>query len=231
MIRLYSTKLFLLGFLLVPVFLYGQSNSINEAPVNKPPSETSINDEVTKLNEATLADLFKFPPGIAERKWEFIFFHHSATTSGNAKSFDQYHREHFRDPDGLEYHFVIDNGIGKGSKDGLIEVGGRWKRQILANHLFRPERAPNSLAICFVGNFDKSNTLTKNQFEWALKLTLKLAEKYSIPIDKIMKHCDVDGAPKFDGRPVSVCPGRFFPHRKFLDKIKESETKEVKKTK
>ncbi len=62
-------------------------------------------------------------PAVSDRTpWRYIVIHHSATPSGNARSFDRMHRG--KGWDGVAYHFVIDNG--KGGPDGRLEVTHRW---------------------------------------------------------------------------------------------------------
>ena len=75
------------------------------------------------------------------RTWKYIVIHHSATDSGSAASFDRSHRK--RGWDGLGYHFVIGNGRGTG--DGVVEVGYRWTRQVTGAHAGRPRPDVNLL--------------------------------------------------------------------------------------
>ena len=56
---------------------------------------------------------------VDENGWKYIILHHSATDEGNAKNFDDYHREKKKWKYGLAYHFVIGNGTD--SRDGEIE--------------------------------------------------------------------------------------------------------------
>ena len=135
------------------------------------------------------------------RKWKSIVFHHSATTAGSAAAFDRYHRETLRDPDGIKYHFVIGNGTS--TDNGAIEVTGRWRAQKDAAHLYRPIDAPDSIAICLVGNFEHSSP-TKVQKIAAVKLAYVLMRRYNIPVSAVRTHREVDV-----GR--TVCPGRHFP--------------------
>lgn len=176
-------------------------------------------DKAKKKNN--FRDIFKFKTD-KRAKWDYIVLHHSATAAGTAKAFDRYHRKHFKDPWGLEYHFVILNGKGSGSVDGKVEIGKRWQHQVLGNHLFRPEKAKKSIAICLVGNFEKKNTLTKEQFRSTVKLIRLLMKRYKIPIESVITHYHVDGPGKKDGRPESVCPGRFFPYERIIQELKRS---------
>ena len=104
--------------------------------------------EIAAANERTIATLFDGLPA-PPQAWNAIVFHHSATAGGSKARFDVGHRRKFNDPDGMEYHFLIGSGVG--SADGLIEVGDRWRRQIIAYHLFTRARDAGSIAIrCIV---------------------------------------------------------------------------------
>ena len=70
--------------------------------------------------------LFKKDP------WKYIVVHHTATPNGDARSLDRLHLKRGW-KNGLGYHFVIDNGT-YGRRDGEIEVGRRWYRQIKGAH-------------------------------------------------------------------------------------------------
>ena len=135
------------------------------------------------------------------RKWKTIVIHHSATTAGSAAAFDRYHRQTLGDPDGIKYHFVIGNG--NGSPDGLIEVTDRWRTQKDAAHLYHPENAPDSIAICLVGNFEESRP-TSAQIDAADKLAYVLMRRFDIPLSRVLTHRMVD-------EDATVCPGRYFP--------------------
>ena len=60
--------------------------------------------------------------------WKRIVVHHSAIKYGNAAKYDAAHRQRGMQ-NGLAYHFVIGNGIDSG--DGEVEIGPRWKKQLL----------------------------------------------------------------------------------------------------
>jgi hypothetical protein len=99
----------------------------------------------------------------------------------------------------IGYHYVI-------REDGVIEPG-------------RPEHCPgahakqfnNYLGICLVGNFSR----TKNPLFWTpdepteaqlrslLWLCGRLMRKYSIPLERVVRHCDVRD---------TLCPGDRFPY-------------------
>ena len=158
--------------------------------------------EVAAANERTLATLFDGLPAGAEA-WNAIVFHHSATAGGSKTRFDEGHRRKFDDPDGMEYHFLIGSGIG--TPDGLIEVGDRWRRQIIAYHLFTHARDAGSIAICLVGNFElPGKTPSKAQLTATLALARALAARFGIAPDALTTHRGIDGR-------LTQCPGKNFP--------------------
>ena len=158
--------------------------------------------EVAAANERTIATLFDGLPA-APPAWNAIVFHHSATTGGSKARFDVGHRRKFNDPDGMEYHFLIGSGVG--SADGLIEVGDRWRRQIIAYHLFTRARDAGSIAICLVGNFELPGSApSPAQRAAASALARALATRFAITPDALTTHRGIDGR-------LTQCPGRNFP--------------------
>jgi len=135
--------------------------------------------------------------------WRYITVHHSATIEGNAKCFDQNHRD--RRMGGLFYHFVIGNGTLSG--DGEIEVGWCWRKQEAANR-------PADIQICLVGNFNKE-TVSSAQFDALVKLINTLQEQYNVPIRNIRKHKDIEGK-------ITECPGNNFPFERLISELKKS---------
>jgi len=158
--------------------------------------------EVAGANARTIEALFDGLPA-PPQPWNAIVFHHSATAGGSKARFDVGHRRKFNDPDGMEYHFLIGSGIG--SPDGLIEVGDRWRRQIIAYHLFTRARDAGSIAICLVGNFElPASTPSKAQLAAATALARALAARYRIATDAMTTHRGIDGR-------LTQCPGKNFP--------------------
>ena len=157
--------------------------------------------DVAAANERTIAALFDdLPRG---ESWNSIVFHHSATAGGSKERFDAGHRRKFDDPVGMEYHFLIGSGIG--SPDGLIEVGDRWRRQLLAFHLFTHARDRGSIAICLVGNFElPGRTPSAAQLRAVTALTRALMAKLDIAPDALTTHTGIDGR-------LTQCPGKNFP--------------------
>lgn len=134
--------------------------------------------------------------------WRTITLHHSATKEGNAQSFDRNHRH--RGMGGLFYHFVIGNG--EGFKDGGIEVGWRWKKQIEANR-------PFDIQICLVGDFSCQD-VSSEQFGSMIKLIKVLEEQYCIPLSNIRIHRSIHGKP-------TECPGRNFPFERVISELRK----------
>jgi hypothetical protein len=164
--------------------------------------------DVDAANERTIATLFDGLP--AGESWNSIVFHHSATAGGSKQRFDAGHRRKFDDPVGMEYHFLIGSGVG--SPDGLIEVGDRWRQQILAYHLFTHARDRGSIAICLVGNFElPGRTPSAAQLRAAAALTRALAARFHIAPDALTTHTGIDGR-------LTQCPGKNFP----LARIKQA---------
>ena len=89
---------------------------------------------------------------ITSGRWRYIVVHNSATTKGNAKAFDRYHREVKGMSNGMAYHFVIGNG--SYTKAGQIEIGNRWTSQLQGGHLRSYAQNQIALGICLVGDFD-----------------------------------------------------------------------------
>jgi LysM repeat protein len=106
-------------------------------------------------------------------RWKYITLHHSATSEGNAESFDRYHRK--KRMGGLAYHFVIGNG--KGTRNGEIEVGWRWTRQ-------KQSSRKRDIQICLVGDFNRQY-VSEAQFNSLVKLIDLLCRQYNIPLSNI----------------------------------------------
>ena len=116
---------------------------------------------------------FSLPPTPTHRQWSQIIIHHSATISGNAASFDRYHKS--LGWDGLGYHFVIGNG--RGAPDGDIHVGWRWLEQREGAHT----RGHNdALGICLVGDFRNGRRPTTKQWTALVRLIRRLEKQYGV---------------------------------------------------
>jgi len=136
------------------------------------------------------------------RDWRMIVVHHSASSAGNAASFDRYHRND-RGWDSLAYHFVIGNG--RGAPDGQIEAGPRWRGQQPGAHAGSSEVNNVGIGICLVGDFEKGQP-TPAQMQSLVRLVRYLQQRYGIKADKVLMHRDVH---------ATECPGKLFPEAAF----------------
>lgn len=145
------------------------------------------------------------------RTWRYIVAHHSATSSGNAEIFHNYHKNNVGMAHGLAYHFVIGNGSRSG--DGEIEIGSRWDRQLHGGHVKSRTVNQQGIGICLVGNFEKTRP-TSRQIASLSSLTGYLR-------DLVPNRTRFAVHKEIDGRNHTVCPGRNFPvaslHRQFPD--------------
>ena len=123
------------------------------------------------------------------RDWKHVLIHHSATRSGNAARFDRFHRRTKKWRDGLAYHFVIGNG--HGSKDGFMEVGRRWRRQVPGPHSGDIAMNEASIGICLVGDFQREQP-TVNQMKTLVELTRSLQQEFDISIENVLLHREIN---------------------------------------
>jgi hypothetical protein len=91
---------------------------------------------------------------VTRGRWRYIVVHNSGTRQGSAAAFEHYHRYVRKMPNGLAYHFVIGNGTS--TKEGAIEIGNRWHRQIQGGHVHSDYLNNIAIGICLVGDFNKS---------------------------------------------------------------------------
>ena len=149
-----------------------------------------------------VAGLTQIPPGVARRRWRYIVIHHSATSSGSARSINDYHLHARGWSNGLGYHFVIGNG--SRSPDGAIEVGPRWAKQQTGAHANSKNNRMNTIGIgiCLVGNFNETHP-TDAQMRALVELVRRLQHRYSIPTRRVIGHRDV-----IEG--YTECPGQHF---------------------
>lgn len=152
------------------------------------------------------------PKDVAENKWKMIVIHHSASEFGNAKIFDDWHKErHWK---GVGYDFVICNG--NAELDGIVETTFRWKEQITGAHVGgTPNNRANvyGIGICLVGDFNKKPP-TDKQFRSLVKLVKFLQNRYNIPTSEIYGHGTTPG---YTGG--TECPGKYFPMWKLKQQL------------
>ncbi|MDP8219456.1 MAG: peptidoglycan recognition family protein [Candidatus Theseobacter exili] len=145
------------------------------------------------------------------KRWKYIVIHHSGTEVGNAKAFDRNHRARGME-NGLAYHFVINNGS-SGTKDGEIEIGERWKKQLHGGHCKQESINQCGIGICLVGNFEK-NQVSKKQLDSLVWLVKKLMRSYNIPAYRVKGHGNMKGE-------HTRCPGKTFPFKTLYRSLKK----------
>jgi len=139
-------------------------------------------------------------------RWKYIIVHNSATRQGNAKAFDNYHRNVRKMRNGLAYHFVIGNGTSSG--DGEIEIGNRWTRQINGGHVASDYLNNIAIGICLVGDYNR-DLPTKAQAAALQELITYLRQR----VGKVRgKNAIVRGHRQINPKPTD-CPGNRFPLR------------------
>jgi hypothetical protein len=151
-------------------------------------------------------------PAAAARPWSRIVIHHTATARDDYASIDRIHRGKNWE-NGCGYHFVIGNGTL--TRDGQVEVGNRWKRQIQGAHT-RVAGNPgnfwneNGIGIVLVGNFMGERPSTQ-QMNALVELVRALQGRFRIPSRHIHGHGHVD---------ATKCPGARFPWRSFKARLR-----------
>ena len=141
---------------------------------------------------------------ISKGRWRYIVVHNSATTRGNAKAFDRYHRNVRKMRNGLAYHFVVGNGSYSGN--GEIEVGHRWSKQMHGGHLKSMSQNKMAIGVCLVGDFN-SQRVRDNQLEALDELVGYLQAKCGKAV--VTTHRRINVVP-------TSCPGKNFPDRKVM---------------
>jgi hypothetical protein len=137
---------------------------------------------------------------ITPDRWTWIVAHHSAIKFGNAKIYDRNHKERGME-NGLAYHFVIGNGID--SRDGEIEIGARWLRQLDGGHVRREDVNAAGIGICLVGNFQETRPTSRQMLAFRELVDYLRADVTGRKV-RFAVHREVD-------RGRTVCPGRNFP--------------------
>jgi LysM repeat protein len=143
---------------------------------------------------------------IRTHNWTTIVVHHSAIKYGNAKIYDQAHRQRGM-KNGLAYHFIIGNGIDSGN--GQIEMGPRWMKQQHGGHVRSYQVNKEAIGICLVGNFEQS-TPSQKQMQAFTQLTDWLTQEVLPQRIRFAGHKDIE---------KNLCPGKYFPlaqmHRRY----------------
>jgi hypothetical protein len=157
------------------------------------------------LTNATIDAIRRAP--VQRARWKFVIVHNSGTRQGNARAFDYYHRKIRRMRNGLAYHFVIGNGTS--SRNGQIEIGDRWRRQINGGHVHSDYMNNIGLGICLVGDFNRDQP-TRAQLDACEELIRYLQERCGKSDGRsliVRPHREVN-PPRWS----TDCPGDAFPY-------------------
>ena len=165
-------------------------------PLPSPPSPSSSSYVFLQRAKAKIDQ-----PKVKRGRWKYIVIHHSGTRQGNAQIFETYHRKVKRMENGLAYHFVIGNGTS--SKDGEIEIGNRWTKQLQGGHLYSEYLNTIAIGICFVGDFNAQKPTAK-QIAACIELVDYLKKICYSPKLKFCLHREINPRP-------TDCPGDRFP--------------------
>ncbi len=141
---------------------------------------------------------------VKKGRWKYVIVHNSGTRQGNAKAFDNYHRNVRKMQNGMAYHFVIGNGTSSG--DGEIEIGNRWKRQINGGHVASDYLNDISIGICLVGDLNR-DLPTKTQIAALDELITYLRRRCG---KSSGKEIIIRGHKQINPKPTD-CPGDRFP--------------------
>ena len=188
-------------FFISPI-LYGCSSTHVSTlpPIYKP----EVSKPEIVIPGSVLSELNKFKI----RPWKYIVIHHSASDSGNASLIGKYHRDQRGWVNGLGYDFLIGNG--KSSRDGQIEVGSRWNKQIDGAHAGNAEYNKYGIGICLVGNFDNYYP-SESQVSSLLYLINYLQKRCNIQKDNVVMHRAFR---------ETACPGKYFPYNKIMASLR-----------
>jgi hypothetical protein len=153
------------------------------------------------LTAANIDSIRRAP--VQRNRWKFIIVHNSGTRQGSARVFDYYHRHVRRMKNGLAYHFVIGNGTS--TRNGQIEIGDRWVKQMRGGHVHSDYMNNIGLGICLVGDFNRDQP-TRAQLEACEELIKYLQERCGGKM-QVRPHREVN-PPRW----ATDCPGDVFPY-------------------
>lgn len=145
-------------------------------------------------------------------RWKYTVVHNSGTRQGSARAFDFYHRHTKHMPNGMAYHFVVGNGTT--TRDGQIEIGSRWTRQINGGHVHSDYLNNIAIGICLVGDFNRDQP-TRAQYAALQELITYLRKR----VGRVDRRLSIVKAHKEINPVPTDCPGSQFSyswlHRQF----------------
>jgi len=182
-----------------------EKSGLQEEETFEPPAKSPFGGFMKRYRYLTPAIRKAIDGAKVQRgRWKYIVVHNSGTRQGNARIFDNYHRNVRKMQNGLAYHFVIGNGNSSGN--GQIEIGNRWTRQINGGHVASDYLNDISLGICLVGDLNR-DLPTKDQLGALDELCSYLRDR----VGKIKgRPAIVKGHKEINPKPTD-CPGDRFP--------------------
>lgn len=147
-------------------------------------------------------------------QWTHIVIHHSATEIDNAVRINRAHHERGF-TSGLGYHFVIDNSSA-GRRDGQLEIGHRWRQQMVGAHCNAGGMNHHGIGICLIGDFTDHEP-SEAQLATLVGLVNRLRSYYHIPLSHVVRHRDVPGKD-------TACPGNRFPWSRLRAQLAAGDT-------
>lgn len=166
--------------------------------------------QVAAANAALVAAI---APRQGEPVWRGIVIHHTAAENDSLAGISAGHAKRFRDPLGIQYHFLIGNG--HSAPDGAIQIA-RWQHRALSIHVVHPERAPTAITVSLQGNLHE-RSVSAAQMVATESLIRQLLKVYALSPDRISTNTNVDGL-------FTVCPGKFFPIDRLLYRLRHATT-------
>jgi hypothetical protein len=154
----------------------------------------------------SIVAIFKMQSPVLPSRWEYLYIHHSKTTSGNALLLGN-------SPEGVGDHFIIGNG--DGLVDGELQISQLWNHQQSAiSPSGNIKVQPNCISICLVGDFDQKPP-TPMQLGRLGQLVQALQARCRIPGSRV--EWLNDGAGPTSATAAGI--GRYFPGGAFHDQI------------
>ncbi len=190
-----------LAFLLCPLLL---APALAVAAPRPSPSQV-------EARNAELVQAIAAQPG--EPAWRYIVIHHTASEHDSLRGISAGHAKRFRDPLGIQYHFLIGNG--NSAPDGAIQLA-RWPHRQLSIHVVHPERAPTAITISLQGNLHE-RVPSPAQMLAVETLVRHLMALYGIDADRLSSNTNVDGT-------FTVCPGKYFPFDRLVWRLRHKQS-------
>ena len=132
-----------------------------------------------------IQQIFETRVPVDSSRWQSIVIHQTGSTTGSAQTIAQSSRK--AGLNGLGYHFVINNGRGRGAPDGRIQVSQCWVEQKPeGNRPFSQSSilGRSAIRICLIGDFSTSGP-SPTQMRQLQSLLRSIQQHCRIPSRKI----------------------------------------------